>query len=313
MKKVGGMDENRLTRPVATDPMRLYWPYAINLVLIHLAALLVLLPWCFSWLGVGLCVVGLYIFGTLGINLAYHRMLTHRSLTLPKWLEYVVVTLAICCLEDSPARWVAIHRLHHQHSDREPDPHSPLVNLFWGHVGWVLVKNRSHDSTVHYERYCRDVLRDPFYFWCERKLHWFWLYILHALLIFGVGFGIGWGTTREWMGAIQLGVSLLVWGVFLRTVLVWHITWAVNSFGHVYGYQNYDTKDSSRNNILFALISNGDGWHNNHHAHQRCAAHGHKWWEFDVTYSTIRLLESVGLATNVVKHPLEDTAPVEKK
>src|SRR5262249_19704432 len=96
-----------------------------------------------------------------------------------------------------------------------------------------------------------------------------------------------------------------VWGVFLRTVVVWHITWTVNSLGHVFGYQNYETGDSSRNNILFALISNGDGWHNNHHAFQHCAAHGHKWWEFDVTYLTIQLLERVGLATRVVKHPLK--------
>jgi stearoyl-CoA desaturase (delta-9 desaturase) len=232
-------------------------------------------------------------------------MLTHRSLTLPNWLEYTVATLAVCCLEDSPARWVAIHRLHHQHSDHQDDPHSPLVSLLWGHFGWVFVKNRQHDVTVRYERYCRDILRDPYYFWCERKLHWFWIYLAHAALFYLVGVVAGCAIGGNLMSGVQLGVSLLVWGVFLRTVLVWHVTWSVNSFGHVFGYRNYETNDSSRNNVLFALLSNGDGWHNNHHAFQRCAAHGHKWWEFDVTYLTIRLLEAIGLATNVVKYPLE--------
>jgi stearoyl-CoA desaturase (delta-9 desaturase) len=172
-------------------------------------------------------------------------------------------------------------------------------------MGWVVVKNATHDTTFHYERYCRDVLRDPYYFWIERKLRWFWLYLAHAAVYFLGGWAVGWAISGQGMLGLQFGASLLVWGVFLRTVLVWHITWAVNSFAHVFGYQNYDTGDSSRNNVLFALISNGDGWHNNHHAFQRCAAHGHKWWEFDVTYITIRVLERLGLATNVVKHPLQ--------
>jgi stearoyl-CoA desaturase (delta-9 desaturase) len=202
--------------------------------------------------------------------------------------------------------------LHHQHSDDESDPHSPLVNLLWGHVGWVVVKNASHDRTFHYEHYCRDILRDPYYFWIECNLHWFWIYLAHAALVYVVGLAIGWSATGDWLLGVQFGASLLVWGVFLRTVLVWHITWAVNSFGHLFGYQNYETGDSSRNNVFAALISNGDGWHNNHHAFQRCAAHGHKWWEFDVTYITIRILERLGLATNVVKHPLETTRAAKK-
>jgi stearoyl-CoA desaturase (delta-9 desaturase) len=132
------------------------------------------------------------------------------------------------------------------------------------------------------------------------------------VLYFVVGLTIGWASTRDGRLGVQFGASLLVWGVFLRTVLVWHITWTVNSLGHVFGYQNYETGDSSRNNVLFALISNGDGWHNNHHAFQNCAAHGHKWWEFDVTYATIRILEMLGLATRVVKHPLEKACPSRK-
>jgi stearoyl-CoA desaturase (delta-9 desaturase) len=103
-------------------------------------------------------------------------------------------------------------------------------------------------------------------------------------------------------GGIQFGASLLVWGVFVRTVYVWHITWAVNSVTHLWGYQNYEVSDQSRNNWIIGLTNNGEGWHNNHHAKPRCAAHGHKWWELDLTYSFIVLLEKLGLAKNVV-HP----------
>ena len=103
------------------------------------------------------------------------------------------------------------------------------------------------------------------------------------------------------MVGVQFGLSLVVWGVFVRTVLMWHLTWSVNSVTHFWGYQTYETGDSSRNNILVGLLANGEGWHNNHHADQRSAAHGHKWWEFDVTWITIRMLEMVGLVTQVVR------------
>jgi fatty-acid desaturase len=300
-----------LQRPASTNPLRIYWHYAVNLALIHLLALLAFLPWFFTWSGVITCIVGLYVFGTLGINLCFHRLLTHQSLTVPKWLEYILATLGICCLQDSPARWVAIHRLHHQHSDEEQDPHTPLVNFLWSHFAWILVRNDQHDITFHYERYSRDILRDPYYFWCERRLHWFWIYLGHAALFFVIPLSIGWAMSGSYFYGVQLGASILVWGVFVRTVVNWHITWAINSVTHIFGYQNYDTGDSSRNNILFGILSNGEGWHNNHHAFQRCAAHGHKWWEFDLTYTTIRGLEMVGLAKNVVKLPREKTQSAE--
>ena len=115
------------------------------------------------------------------------------------------------------------------------------------------------------------------------------------------GFGIGWAMSGAVMGGVQFGSSFLVWGVFVRTVLVWHITWSVNSVTHLWGYRNYETDEQSRNNFLVGLLSNGEGWHNNHHAYPRSAAHGHFWWEFDVTYLTIKALAFLGLACNVVK------------
>ena len=259
-----------------------------------------MIPWLFSWTGVALLVTGLYVFGTLGINLCFHRLLTHRGFSCPRWLEHGLALLGICCLQDTPARWVAVHRLHHQHSDDDPDPHSPLVTFLWSHIGWLLVENRQVNSVLTYDRYARDVLKDPFYFAFERNLLWVWVNVVQWLLFFSAGLAIGcYGGTL--MDGVQFGLSLLIWGVFARTVAVWHITWSVNSATHLWGYRNYDTDENSRNNWLVALISNGEGWHNNHHADQRSAAHGHRWWEFDVTYLTIWLLGKMGLVTDVVR------------
>jgi len=286
--------------PAATVPRRVYWTYVASVTLVHLLALAACWPALFSWPGFLACLAGLYVFGTLGINLGYHRLLTHRGLKTPRWLERTFVVLGLCCLQDTPGRWVAIHRMHHQHSDRRDDPHSPLVSFLWGHVEWLFIKSREHDIVLHYERYCRDVLRDPFYLRLERKLAWAWVYLLQALVFFVAGAMIG-AVTAGWTAGLWLGASLVVWGVLVRTVLVWHITWSVNSLGHLFGYQSYATRDQSRNNWFVALVSNGEGWHNNHHWDQCCAAHGHRWWEFDVTWLTIRGLEIVGLAHDVAR------------
>lgn len=296
---VAGID--RLPLPEAAHPVQLDWGYVWSISGIHVASLLIFVPWYFSWTGVALAVVGLPLYGLFGITLCYHRILTHRGLTIPKWLEHPLAVLGVCCLQDTPARWVAVHRLHHQHSDRQPDPHSPLVNFFWAHVGWVVVRHREHSRVTFFEQYARDVLRDPFYLALERNIAWFWVYWLHALVYFLAGLVGGRMISGNWMAGVQFGASLLVWGVFFRTVFVWHATWAVNSVTHVCGYRNYDTADDSRNHWLVALVAYGEGWHNNHHSDQRAAAHGHRWWEYDMTYAVIRLLEWAGIAKDVMR------------
>ncbi|MCH7751233.1 MAG: fatty acid desaturase, partial [Planctomycetes bacterium] len=268
---------------------------------IHLLACLAFLPWFFSWTGVVLCVLGLYVFGTLGINLCYHRLLTHQGMSAPKWFEHSLALLGVCTMQDSPACWVAMHRIHHKHSDEQTDPHSPWVNFFWGHCGWLMVENRDFLNVNYYQRFSRDILRDPFYMKLERNRKWLWVYAAHTVLFFLVGFAIGLPLRGSAMEAVQFGSSLMVWGVFVRTVFTWHITWSINSVTHVWGYRNYETNDYSRNNILVGLWSNGEGWHNNHHADQRAASHGHRWWEFDLTWQTIRVLEKIGLVKNVVR------------
>lgn len=292
--------DSTLQRPETVDDESLFSSNVITIVLFHSLALSALAPYLFSWTGVSLVFLGNYVFGSLGVNIGFHRLLTHRGFKCPLWLEYTFTVLGICSLQDSPVRWVAIHRMHHKHSDERPDPHSPLVNLAWGHVVWLFRKNRSTRPRATLEKYAKDLLADPFYARLERNRLWFWIYAAHAVLMFSAAYLAGWLMTGSLAGALQFGLSVFVWGVVVRTVYVWHITWAVNSVAHRWGYRNYDTSDNSRNNWIVALLTNGEGWHNNHHASQRSARHGHRKWEIDLTYATILLLRKLGLVTDVV-------------
>ena len=288
----------RLSLPAGVDRRGIYWRYFFGVGGHHLVALLAFHPWFFSWTGITLAIVGTYVFGGLGINLCYHRLLSHRSFACPLWLEHTFAVLAVCCLQDTPARWVAVHRRHHHRADEEPDPHSPLVNLFWGHMGWLLIENTDLNRLPLYDRYARDVIRDRFYVFLERS------YVGILLLSWAVYFAAGALVALLWCGtaaqALQFGASIWLWGVIVRTVMVWHITWSVNSFPHVWGYRNYETDDNSRNNFLVAIITSGEGWHNNHHAYPSSASNRHRWWEVDLIYLFVRLLVRMGLAWNVI-------------
>jgi stearoyl-CoA desaturase (delta-9 desaturase) len=213
-------------------------------------------------------------------------------------VEYILRIVGTCCVQDTPARWVAVHRRHHEHSDQQDDPHSPLVNFFWGHVGWMLVENGDLNRLGIYERYARGIVRDPFQKWLERNYSW--IVLAHWITFFAAGAAASLVGGSTAMQALQFGASLLIWGVFVRTVLVWHISWSVNSLSHLWGYRNYETDEGSRNNMFVALISNGEGWHNNHHADPRSFRHGHRWFELDIVYLTIRAMASIGLARNLV-------------
>lgn len=288
------------------------WINIVGIGYYHLAALLAFLPWFFSWTGVALFIAGIYVFGTLGINLCYHRLLTHRGFTCPKWLEHTLVVLAVCAFQDTPARWVAVHRRHHEHADEPPDPHSPIISFLWAHVGWLLVVGDDMERMHIYSRYARDIVRDPFYRRLDKPALYLGIILGSWVLYFGVGclgaLAAGYAAGE----ALQFGLSLLVWGVFLRTVVVWHITWSVNSITHLWGYRSYETDEESTNNVIVGFLSNGEGWHNNHHADPRSARHGHQWWEFDVTYLSIRLLQLVGLAGNIAEPNRHRLAAKEK-
>ena len=296
------IDPQRLPLPEEAQPMTVRWEYVGIIALVHVVALCAVIPWLFTWSGFILAVAGHFVFGMLGITIGYHRLLTHRGFVSPKWFEHLLATLGMCNLQDSPARWVAIHRMHHQHSDKQPDPHTPMVSFLWAHAGWVVCRHRELDRTSKYERYVRDLLRDPFYLKMERYFGWFLIYIAHAILIPLIGAGVGYyvsgGQSNE---ALRYGLSWAVWAVAVRTVFVLHGTWSVNSVAHLFGYRNYETREESRNNWLVALFSHGEGWHNNHHAEPRAAAHGHRWWEYDMSWRVIQFFELIGLAKEVVR------------
>lgn len=292
----------RLPKPRMVDSKsRILWEYMIPVILFHLMIPLAFFDYFFSIWGLLFLPVGNFIFTSLGIGGGYHRLLTHRGFTCPKWLEYIFATLGVCSFQDSPARWVLVHRVHHQHSDHQPDPHTPKVSCYWSHMGWLFVDNRELSTAAAYDKYVRDLMRDRYYLWLQRNVNWVLVYAIHALLITAVGALVGWLWTGTGAGTLQMAAQWMFWGVIMRTIFTWHVTWGINSFAHMWGYRNYETREDSRNNWLFALLTNGEGWHNNHHADPRSAQHGHRWWELDPTWWTLLALEKVGLIQNLVR------------
>ena len=275
--------------------------YAIPILVIHFIALGAFYPAFITWTNVILLFVTVLVFGQ-GINLGYHRLLTHRSLRVPKWLEYSYVWLAICSLEETPAKWVSTHRKHHSNSDKEDDPHSPILSFFWSHMGWLIFKRKGENSLNVEHQYARDILADDFYLSLEKD----WMkpnriYLYHLIGFYVIAFLL-YVTFAESIGAAAFSsLGAIMWGVFLRTVVVWHITWSVNSVSHVFGYQSHKTGEHSRNNWFVALIASGEGWHNNHHHDPGSASVQFRWWEIDLTYYHILLLKKLGLATRVVR------------
>lgn len=272
----------------------------ISFLVFHALLPLLLVPWLFSWEGVIAMAFSYYLFNTVGIDVCYHRLLSHRSYKVPLWLERLFALFGVCSLQDSPTQWAATHRRHHRHADGENDPHSPLESPFWGHIGWLIVKEGDLSRGELQQKYVADLLRDPFYRRLEKNTLSIWIFAAHAVLFFVGGFVAGFARSGTAMGGLQLGASLFVWGVIGRIVYSWHATWSVNSIAHLWGYRNYKTGDNSQNNWLLSLLNNGGGWHNNHHADQRSAAHGHhRWWEIDVAYLTIFVLATCRIAWDV--------------
>ena len=290
----------RLHLPATVRLDNRVWIYAIPVGAIHLAALAAFIPWLFSWTGLVLALLGVPFYG-LGITLGYHRLLAHRSLVVPRWLEHGLALFAQCSLQDTPAKWVTVHRMHHVHSDKQADPHSPMVTFMWSHFEWLFYHNTATRTIGSMQKYAHDILQDPFYMRLEKSYLGPMIYLAHLLMYPIVGAGVGWVTTGTAMGALQFSLSLLVWGGLVRTVLGWHVTWSVNSLTHLFGYRNFETNESSRNNWFVGVVALGEGWHNNHHSDPSAASVWHRWWEFDLTYCVIVLLKSLGLATNVVE------------
>lgn len=248
----------------------------------HLGCLLA--PFCFTWSGLGIALVLWWFCGGLGICLCFHRLLTHRSFKTFRPIEYFLTLLGTMNWQGSPIKWVGTHRLHHKHSDEDEDPHSPQHGFNWSHVLWCITKAEEGSNP---RQAARDLQRDVIMRWIDR------LHFLPQFILAGVLFTVGHFT-------LEAGLSWLVWGCFVRTVWVYHVTWFVNSASHTWGYQNFETGDNSRNTWWVALLGFGEGWHNNHHAMQRSASHGMRWWEIDTTYWVIKVMSWFGLAYDIV-------------
>lgn len=263
------------------------WPVAIWIVVVHLGALAA--PFFFTWKAVAIMFGFYWLTGSIGVCMGYHRHLTHGSFATYKPIRWLLAFIGGLSGEGSALTWVANHRKHHVFSDKEGDPHTPRDGGFWAHMLWFIPDfGRKHYDELT-SRYAPDLLKDP----VMRILHILFLpsHIALGAVLLAIGW-LGWD--------LYTGLSFLVWGSFLRTVVVLHVTWFVNSATHIWGYRNYKTTDDSTNLWWVGLLAFGEGWHNNHHAFQRMAKHGHKWWEVDVTYWAILALEKMGLAWDVV-------------
>lgn len=287
------MSFSRLKQPVTANPTlkkplqsrlpRLHWVNAALLVCLHTAALIGLWypPRLVDWA----LFLSLYLLTCLGIGVGYHRLLTHRGFACYRWMRRMLTWMGATALQSGPARWVAIHRRHHQTADHEGDPHSPLMGFFHAHAGWIM-RWDPHDGE-DYRKIVPDVSGSDA-----------WMRVLDR----GNLFMLPWALSGILCYAIA-GWRGVLWGTVIRTVWFWHVTWFVNSVCHTWGTRSYETRDGSRNVWWVALLTLGEGWHNNHHAKPAAAVHGWRWYEIDVSGYVIRLLAHTGLVWNVVGAP----------
>jgi stearoyl-CoA desaturase (delta-9 desaturase) len=267
----------------------LNWWVVIWLTVIHVGALAA--PFFFTWQGLVALVALHWLTGGVGVCLGFHRLLTHGSFQTYRPIRWLLAFLGGLAGEGAAIDWVASHRQHHARSDQEGDPHSPRDGGWWSHMLWLGRSTFGQEWSGAARRWAPDLTRD-------RVMRILGHIAIPVHFLFGgLLFLAGYLTSGAY-----LGWSLVVWGMFLRLALVLHSTWLVNSASHMWGYRNYSTGDNSRNNWWVALLTYGEGWHNNHHAYPRMANHGHRWWEIDLTFRTIRLLERLGLAWNVVDY-----------
>lgn len=277
------MTSDSIKAASSRQSLRLSWISVAFFGAIHALALLA--PWFFSWSALGVMLLLHWLFGSIGICLGYHRLLTHRSFQVPKGLEYAIALIGALALQGGPIFWVAGHRVHHLHTeDYDKDPYSANRGFWWSHMLWLFYPNRETFDYNTYKRFAPDLDRDPFYRWLNRSF--LLLQIPVGLLLYLLG---GW--------------SFVIYGVFVRAVLLWHSTWLINSATHMTGYRTFRSNDNSRNLWWAAILTYGEGWHNNHHAHPNVAKAGWQWWEIDMTWWAIQLLKRLGLAHKVILPP----------
>ncbi len=267
--------------------------WGVTSIMIGLHACALAAVFFFTWKALILTIVMWWIAGSLGIGMGYHRLLTHRGYKTPKWIEYFLTTCGTLAIEGGPIAWVATHRIHHQNTDKEGDPHSPNDGGIWSHMGWIITGRAMHQDRSELLPYVPDLRKDKFHLWISK---WHAIpSIALAVIFYFIG---GW----PWV----------FWGVFLRTVFSMHATWLVNSATHMWGSQRFDTGDLSRNSFWVAFLTFGEGWHNNHHFAPQSARHGLKWYELDMNWYGIYTLKTIGLAWDVKRAKLAELTEMAK-
>jgi len=261
-----------------SDRTRLNWTNTVVLALLHIGSIAAL--FMFSWSNLAVFLFLLWFATGLGISMGYHRLHTHRSYRVPLALEYFFAICGTLTLEGGPIFWVAIHRIHHQKSDQAGDPHSPREGAWWSHMGWILVGDAKHNNTRLLAKYAPDLAKHRFYVWLN-DYHWI-PSVLLGLVLLAVG-----------------GLPMFLWGGCLRIIVGLHVTWLVNSATHMWGSRRFATRDDSRNTWWVALLTFGEGWHNNHHAHPTSARQGLAWYEFDPSWLSIKALKWLGIARSI--------------
>ncbi len=263
---------------MAGEHNRINWHTLIFVIIFHILAVVALFN--FSWANLTAAFILWWVAGSFGIGIGYHRLLTHRGFKAPKWLEYTLSIFGTLALQSGPLTWVTTHRVHHAFTETDRDPHSPRNGTYWSHMGWIMRGKAQHQTWADMQRYCPDFANDRVHQLINK-------YYIVPTIVVGMGLlAIG-------------GWTMLLWGIFLKTVLGWHFTWLVNSATHLWGTRRFETRDDSRNNALVAAVTFGEGWHNNHHAYPRSAKHGIAWYEFDVNWVQIRILEKLGVISDV--------------
>ena len=234
---------------------------SLPFVLMHVGAVVLPFFTTFSWNLVALA-IGLYLVRMFALTGFYHRYFSHRSFKTSRAFQFVMAVWGLTCVQKGPLWWAANHRHHHKHSDQHGDVHSPgLQGFIWAHMGWIMGDDW-HDTNLEG---VPDLVKYPELRWLD-KYH----------LVPGVAMGV--------LCYLIGGFPVLVWGFIVSTVINWHVTFMINSLTHMFGRRRYPTKDDSRNSFILALLTLGEGWHNNHHYYQASTRQGFFWWEIDITY-----------------------------
>jgi len=279
----------------AADPNwqdeKIDWARILPFIGLHLACLGVL--WVgVSWIAV-LVALGSYAIRMFAITAFYHRYFSHRTFQTSRPVQFFFALIGAASTQRGPLWWAAHHRHHHKSADREEDPHSPRHGFLWSHMGWFL--SRRHFGTDHSQ--IPDLMKYP-------ELRLLDRYDLLVPVVYAVGmFGLGVGLDRLFPELGTSGWQMLVWGYFISTVVLIHVTLTINSLAHVWGRRRYATSDDSRNNWFLALLTLGEGWHNNHHHYPGSARQGFYWWEVDISYYVLRMMSWVGLVRGLKPVP----------